>query len=292
MVLQNVKRAWPSMGVTVREPLWRREEGGEAPARSLREIYCFKIDPQREESVRYEARCEQRGSYVISGARMTTSFPFGLFEKSIGLNARATLRVYPRVDRVLEPLNALGGEGEALKLSREAAAHDEGGARITEGAREELMGLRALGPQEPLKLIHWRASAKRGALIRAQYGAEERPSIKLWVSPFYVAGSSAPSLWEEDEWANLIASACRRLLSVGPLKVSFAGGGSWQLKSSAQLSPLLEWLIDAHLLPRDEPLYPPAEALVISHPAGRSLLSSHGSQLLLSPLSAERSDES
>jgi len=281
LTLQNLKRSWPSMGVRVQEPSWERAGGGGvSDPEGIREIYCFKIDPRGEEPIVYEALCARRGHYRISGARVVTGFPFGLFQKSVGLNARATIKVYPRLDRASGELTVLNSPAQAGVM---LTAHSGGGVPSTQ-AHEELAGLRKLEPSEPLKLIHWRASAKRGELIKAQYHALDQAQVTLWVSPHYSAEQDPPSVWEADEWANLIASVCATLLKTGEVRVLLPTHDPWVLRSPELLSGLLEWLIDAQLTPQAERLHLPSDAIVITHPSGRSLLEGQPKVLLLSPL--------
>ena len=284
LTLQNLKRSWPSMGVRVQEPSWERVGGvGLSDMGALREIYCFKIDPLGEEPIHYEALCAQRGHYSISGARIVTGFPFGLFQKSVGLNARATIKVYPRLDRASKELSTLS---RSAQLGVALSAESGGGVTLSQ-AREELTGLRPLEPSEPLKLIHWRASAKRGELIKAQYHSLDYAQVTLWVNPHFSAMQEPPSAWEVDEWANLIASACAMLLKSGGVRVLFPAHDPWVVRSPEQLAGLLEWLVDAQLTPRDERLHPPSDAIVISHPSGRSLLEAQPVRMVLSPLEPE-----
>lgn len=296
LILQNVKRAWPSMGVKVNEPLWRRDgwsehrlsEGGSG---GLREIFCFKINPEDEEQINYESLCPQRGLYSVAGARVITSFPFGLFQKSIGLSARATVKVYPRLDRAPLELTQRGELNDEERSSPHSLGMSAARGQLGSQSRDELSGLRLLGASEPLKLIHWRASAKRGELIRVQYHSLEPAQTTLWVSPYYAPGRSTPTPWEEDEWANLVASASYMLSRRGPLRVLFPNQLPWILNGHSQLNALLEWLIDAPLSLSEQRLCPPRDALVISHPHGVELIDGTPRALFLSPLAVAEGGE-
>lgn len=281
----NLKRRWPSMGVSVEDPPWRRVEEtraergegarGEMPREERGRVYFFALQPGDPVEGRYTLTLPRRGRYRAGDARLLTRFPFGLFEKSIGVPLRSELLAHPRLlTSPLPPLSAWLGE------AKRPADEPSLSAPRPHTLSGELAGLRPLSPGEPARAIHWRASAKRGELVRALRMEGERaprPLALLTRAPL-----KAPiTLAGEDEWAELAATACARALEGGPVRVLTPDASPWELLDEPSLRRLLEWLATARLTPSDEPWEPPPDALVVCARGAEALIL--GGALTLTP---------
>lgn len=124
----------------------------------------------QEEIVRAQYTAPRRGPYRLTGVKVTTQYPLGLFAKSTVLPAEDVLLVYPRRGfACAEPTDAeLGPSGEA------------GNPRRNDGSGD-ILGLRELGEAEDARRIHWRKSAAVGKLLRVEREREERRSYVLQV---------------------------------------------------------------------------------------------------------------
>lgn len=121
---------------------------------------CFflKVAAGKTASARYEHAFCDRGEHTLTGFRVTTRFPFGLFEKSRELLASTDILVYPTIVKVATPPPSghVRGEMTSTLLSR----------------RGEVFGLREHRPGDDRRDIHWKASAKRDRLAVREYEAE------------------------------------------------------------------------------------------------------------------------
>jgi uncharacterized protein (DUF58 family) len=101
---------------------------------------------------RYTLRCPQRGAYRIGPVEITSGDPFGLYRTHATLPAIARLLVYPR------PLS--------LHELRLPAHNPLGDIRAGLLLRDPLrvVGVRDYAPGDPLKDVHWAATARTGSL--------------------------------------------------------------------------------------------------------------------------------
>jgi uncharacterized protein (DUF58 family) len=146
--LRNTKRRRPSFSVAL-----------ERPAKAERLAYLPRLGAGEERFVTFEETPPRRGQHQIGAVRVTTRFPFGLFVKASRPIGATTVLVYPR--RVPPPAGLLrqaGGVGSAPARRR--------------GTGHDLHDLRAYRSGDDPRLIHWRVSARTGALTLRELEAE------------------------------------------------------------------------------------------------------------------------
>ncbi len=106
---------------------------------------------------RYRLRCTARGAYRFGPAELRSGDPFGFYESVREVDQRSSLIVYPR----LLPLNELGLPPR----------HPLGDLRARQLIRDPLrtIGVRDYHPEDPLKDVHWSATARTGTLQTRVY---------------------------------------------------------------------------------------------------------------------------
>jgi uncharacterized protein (DUF58 family) len=124
--------------------------------------FCERIAPRGAEAVApYLCTFHRRGDYAFESVTIATRFPFGLIERSISEPVAGRVLVLPQVidvSRAMEPARGELGEYESHRR----------------GQGSGLYGLREYTPDLPAKDIHWKVSARRGALMVREYESEER----------------------------------------------------------------------------------------------------------------------
>jgi uncharacterized protein (DUF58 family) len=94
-----------------------------------------------------------RGVHPVHGARVSSSYPFGLLEVGRRLATPRELVVYPAPT----PLVAARSASEALAEALQTGGHGH--------AEVQPAGMRDHRRGDELRRVHWRASARRGALV-------------------------------------------------------------------------------------------------------------------------------
>jgi uncharacterized protein (DUF58 family) len=180
VTLRNTKRFFPSFSVLVeaRGPLDRKEKKEKRRRRRRRQrvryarrmLSYFMYVPHRAAAEqRVEQLFEKRGHELITGFELSTRFPFGFFRRRRRLRARdVDIIVYPKPEPLGDDLHLLPMNAGRLVSTRRGAGHD-------------LLSLRDYQPQDDLRHIDWKATARARRLIVRQFAAEDerRETIAL-----------------------------------------------------------------------------------------------------------------
>jgi uncharacterized protein (DUF58 family) len=143
--LANRKRWLPSYSVAL-------ETGG-------RRLYVDRLRAGDERLVTWEALFDARGRRRLPGVRLTTRFPFGLFVKAGRVLLDDEIVVFPAVRALDAGWRRRLAAGGARPLRRRGRGHD-------------VYNLRDYRAGDDPRLIHWRSSAKGGALVVRELEAE------------------------------------------------------------------------------------------------------------------------
>jgi uncharacterized protein (DUF58 family) len=129
--------------------------------------FALRIGPGRTEVRSYRFRPERRGRLEFEGFVVFTRFPFGLFSKSLTLDAPRSALVYPATEALGFPPN-FGG-------SRTGAEGTDGGTDRSSDVR----GLREYAPGDALRRIHWRSSLRVGELMVRDVENEHEAEVEV-----------------------------------------------------------------------------------------------------------------
>jgi uncharacterized protein (DUF58 family) len=149
------------------------------------------IHPGRAETRVIPYRPERRGTVPSFACTVSTRFPFALFEKSAEVDPRgSSLIVYPEP---AGPDVTVPGFDPADRTGGPAAGGREGAS---------IRGVRDHSPSDPVRDIHWKASARMGKWMVKEREAEPAQVIDLLVP--------VPS--PPHEFERLVSQACSLVL--------------------------------------------------------------------------------
>ncbi|CAN5913033.1 DUF58 domain-containing protein [soil metagenome] len=129
--------------------------------------YFLKIPASRRQPTNYRHTFARRGAYTLTGYRIATKFPFGLFRKSRDVDAPLEVIVYPKRVTVPVPVPKTTARGEATA------------DRL--GRRGEFHGLRERRAGDDRRDVHWKSSARTGRLLVREYEDELARRVVLVV---------------------------------------------------------------------------------------------------------------
>lgn len=118
--------------------------------------------------VRAVATAPRRGPWALKAIEVSTTFPFGIFEKIRTIAVTDSLLVFPR----------RGFACESPPRDQSLLRGELGGSRHRDGTAD-LADLRELAIGEDARRIHWRKTATTGKLIAVEREREERRQITL-----------------------------------------------------------------------------------------------------------------
>lgn len=152
----NQQRRIPVIAVVV-EDLAREDER----LRPAGRCFVLRVSPRESEQRYYTLRPARRGELALHGFRVSTRFPFGLFSKSLEIEAPEIALVYPAVDPLARAETASG-------------ERSGDGARPRPTASGEIGGLRDFRAGDPVRRIHWRVTQRRGSLVVRESEGDHR----------------------------------------------------------------------------------------------------------------------
>jgi len=116
---------------------------------------------------RIEQLFDKRGHALITGFELSTRFPFGFFRRRRRLRARdVDIIVYPKPQPASDELHLLPMNAGRLASFRRGAGHD-------------LLSLRDYQPQDDLRHIDWKATARARQLVVREFTAEDERRVTI-----------------------------------------------------------------------------------------------------------------
>jgi uncharacterized protein (DUF58 family) len=161
--IRNAQRRVPAFALVVEDHL--REPGG--AERVCGRAFALRIGPGETALRSYRLLPPRRGTLELSGFRVSTRFPFGLFLKALASERVQAALVYPAVEPLSVP--------EALGSPRRG--EESGASAGTAGS--VAAGLREFAPGDSMRRIHWPASLRRRALLVRTLEPEQRPEVEV-----------------------------------------------------------------------------------------------------------------
>ena len=188
VTLRNTKRVLPSFSILVEARGPVNEGESKRKRRHVKRLLAyFSYVPH---SAAAEQRVEQlfptRGHVLIDGFELSTRFPFGFFRRRRRLRARnVDIIVYPQPEVISDKLHLLPMYAGRMPAMRRGAGHD-------------LFSMRDYQPQDDLRHIDWKATARSRRLTVREFTSEDerRITIVLDTRLSHGAGSELPQRFE------------------------------------------------------------------------------------------------
>src|SRR5215216_2794878 len=169
VTLRNTKRVLPSFSILVEARGPVNEVEPKKRRRYLKRLLAyFSYVPH---SAAAEQRVEQlfptRGHVLIDGFELSTRYPFGFFRRRRRLRARnVDIIVYPKPAVISDELHLLPMYAGRMPSSRRGAGHD-------------LFSMRDYQPQDDLRHIDWKATARSRRLTVREFASEDERRITI-----------------------------------------------------------------------------------------------------------------
>jgi uncharacterized protein (DUF58 family) len=171
VTLRNNKRVLPSFSIVV-EARGPNNDADEVPKRRRRYLkrllaYFSYVPHSAAAEQRVEQMFPTRGHVLIDGFELSTRFPFGFFRRRRRLRARnVDIVVYPKPEVISDELHLLPMYAGRMPALRRGAGHD-------------LFSLRDYQPQDDLRHIDWKATARSRRLTVREFTSEDEKRITI-----------------------------------------------------------------------------------------------------------------
>ncbi|MGI9105432.1 MAG: DUF58 domain-containing protein [Pyrinomonadaceae bacterium] len=179
--LQNTKRLLPSFSILIeaRNQIFTEETPGGGAQRLKRRrgrppqyvkralAYFIYVPHCAKAEQRIEQLFPKRGHVLVTGFELSTRFPFGFFRLRRRLRARnVELVIYPKLEAASDELHLLPMNAGRLLSARRGAGHD-------------LYSLRDYQPQDDMRHIDWKATARASRLIVREFTSEDERRARI-----------------------------------------------------------------------------------------------------------------
>jgi len=222
LVLENRKGSVPSYSLEV-------EDVAESEV-TLRRCYYLKVAAGEEQTASYRRTPSRRGYLRLTGFKILTRYPFGIFEKWREIQSDDRMLVYP------ELLEQVPAEHRAESTGPETPSRNV-------GSGTDLAGLRGHHEGDEARAIHWRRSAALGKLVVVERHSDQ--SARVCVRLDNARPKDADADWDRgfehsvSLAATIAVRSARRGLSV---EVLTRGRRSPLVASEAPADPILGFL--------------------------------------------------
>ena len=171
VTLRNTKRVLPSFSILVeaRGPDHDGEQSSKRRRRYRKRLlaYFSYVPHNAAAEQRVEQLFPNRGHVLIDGFELSTRFPFGFFRRRRRLRARnVDIIVYPKPEVISDELHLLPMYAGRIPSFRRGVGHD-------------LFSMRDYQPQDDLRHIDWKATARSRRLTVREFTSEDERRITI-----------------------------------------------------------------------------------------------------------------
>jgi uncharacterized protein (DUF58 family) len=169
VTVRNTKRLLPSFSIFVeaRGPNNESQERGRRRYTKRLLAYFSYVPHRASAEQRVEQLFQKRGHVLIDGFELSTRFPFGFFRRRRRLRARnVDIIVYPKPEVISDKLHLLPMYAGRIPSLRRGAGHD-------------LFSMRDYQPQDDLRHIDWKATARSRRLTVREFTSEDERRITI-----------------------------------------------------------------------------------------------------------------
>lgn len=131
--------------------------------------YVFHISPRRTQRISYYLLFPRRGLYELERIRISSRFPFGLFERSIDIVLPHQVIVYPQIVDVRSLV-----KGHSIEIGEIESPR--------KGMGTSLYGLREYTLEDSARLIHWKVSARASEIMVREFEKEEKKRVSIIIN--------------------------------------------------------------------------------------------------------------
>src|SRR5215467_8151423 len=179
--LANEKMTMPSFSLTVEAVTPENAKNSTAVLQS--KVYFPYLPRHESQRQRVPVTSPHRGAFRQDIFRIVTRFPFGFLQKARRLEMKKEVLVYPSVETLADFAEIFTGIEGALES-------------MSKGRGQDLYALREYLPTDSARHVHWKASARLGALMVREFTVEEDFRVLLVLDPHLPPDVTPPTSQE------------------------------------------------------------------------------------------------
>ncbi len=205
-------------------------------ASSASSVLFVRVPPQESQVGYYQLWLSKRGRYEYGPMRVSTRYPLGLIERSLIVREPAVTLIYPRIGRLAPAFRRqMLGANEQVEVPQSRFGVFD----------DEFHTLREYRTGDNPRAIHWRTSARRGALIVREYQQNREHNLLVVIDLSGVKSQYAAQTEVALSLALTLVVEYRHECRGGQLTVLCGGRDPFRWEATAMstgMDALLDWL--------------------------------------------------
>lgn len=226
VTVTNRRRLFNVWGVQVEDSVVR--EAGADDENATVAVYFPCVRAAETSLATYDGRLPLRGRYRFGPLQLSTRFPLGLLRHSRRWDDSADLLVHPR-------LGTLNRNWAQMIREHEAGTHRLSRRGLLEA---DFYGLREWRAGDSRRWIHWRTSARRGALIVRQFEQRRSQNVALLVDLWQPASPDEDDLRRTETAVSLVATLIAEVSRQPGARLTLDMAANEPLHRSGPVTPL------------------------------------------------------
>jgi uncharacterized protein (DUF58 family) len=198
--LENGRRWFGALAVFLEDSLVPVDRAATGAVNLTPRIFFARIAGRDRARIRWECPSPKRGKYRFRDLDVGTRSPFGLVEHRATIGLSDQIVVYPTIGRLTR---------RWFQMQRQATENRRGQRHDRSAQQVEYHGLRDYRSGDSPRWIHWRTSARRGALMVKEFEQQNEQDLAILIDPWIPRTKAAPEQREALEQAiSFAATLC------------------------------------------------------------------------------------
>jgi uncharacterized protein (DUF58 family) len=198
--LENGRRWYGALAVFLEDSLVPVDRATTGAINLTPRVFFARIAGHDRARIRWECASPKRGKYRFRDLDVGTRSPFGLVEHRVTIGLSDQIVVYPTIGRLTR---------RWFQMQRQATENRRGQRHDRSAQQVEYHGLRDYRSGDSPRWIHWRTSARRGALMVKEFEQQNEQDLAILIDPWLPRTKASPEQRESLELAiSFAATLC------------------------------------------------------------------------------------
>jgi uncharacterized protein (DUF58 family) len=198
--LENGRRWYGALAVFLEDLLVPVDRLASGAVSLMPRVFFARVAGHDRARIRWSYPSPKRGKYRLRDLDVGTRSPFGLVEHRVTVALADQIVVYPTIGRLTR---------RWFQMQRQATENRRGQRHDRSAQQVEYHGLRDYRSGDSPRWIHWRTSARRGALMVKEFEQQNEQDMAILIDPWLPRTKAAPEQREALEQAiSFAATLC------------------------------------------------------------------------------------
>jgi uncharacterized protein (DUF58 family) len=198
--LENGRRWYAVLALFLEDSLVPVDRAVSGAATVTPRVFFARVSGRERARTQWQSISPRRGRYRFRDLDVGTRSPFGIVEHRVTIELPDQIVVYPRIGRLTR---------RWFLVQRQATENRRGQRHDRSAQQMEYHGLRDYRAGDSPRWIHWRTTARRGALMVKEFEQQNEQDLAILIDPWLPRTKAAPEQRDAIEQAiSFAATIC------------------------------------------------------------------------------------